>query len=170
MRGIVFLILATFATLLTSAHATSEAKVSSVTGDVQYQEPGDKSFSPLKINQKLKPGTTIKAAANANAVIVTVPGAALNIEENTTVTLSEFEFNPQATQDPQRKTLVELKSGTVSALINKETSTQTDFRIKTPQGTASARGTFYGVTYDGKQTYVAVKEGKVGVSQVTKKR
>ncbi len=164
------LILVILASMLISAHAANEARVSSVSGDVKYQLPSSNQFLPLKVNQKLPPGTTIKAGANSNAIIVTVPGAALNVAENTTVTLSELEFNPNTTEGSQRKTLVDLKSGTVSALIDKNISSKTDFRIKTPQGTASARGTFYGVTYDGKQTYVAVKEGKVGVSQVTKKR
>ncbi|MCS7063030.1 MAG: FecR family protein [Methylacidiphilales bacterium] len=151
-------------------NAQYEAKVSSVNGAVQYQAPGSKIFQPLKVNQKLMPGTTIKTGASSNAIILTVPGAGMHIAENTTIVLTEYSFNPNAKEGPQRKTLVDLRSGTVSALINKDISSQTDFKIKTPQGTASARGTFYGVTYDGKKTYVAVKEGKVGVSQISKKR
>ena len=155
---------------LIPCQATHEARVSSVSGDVKYQLAQSNAFLPLKVNQKLTPGTTIKAGPNSNAIIVTVPGAGINIAENTTVTLAEIDFNQNSSEGAKRKTLVELRSGTVSALIDKNVSSQTDFRIKTPQGTATARGTFYGVTYDGKQTYVAVREGKVGVSQMTKKR
>jgi hypothetical protein len=41
--------------------------------------------------------------------------------------------------------------------------------VKTPQGVAAARGTFYGVTVKDGQTYVAVKHGKVGVEDGSKK-
>ena len=36
--------------------------------------------------------------------------------------------------------------------------------MKTPQGSAAARGTFYGVTVKNGQTFYKVQEGKVGIA------
>ena len=58
-----------------------------------------------------------------------------------------------------------LSSGTISALLDHRDPEATDFKIETPQGSAAARGTFYGVSVVDDQTFVSVKEGKVGVSE-----
>jgi len=66
----------------------------------------------------------------------------------------------------QREAHIELTSGVVTALIDPSTPKITDFQIQTPQGGASARGTFYSVAVYRGKTYVSVKEGHVGATPV----
>jgi len=79
-----------------------------------------------------------------------------------------MEFEKQGEEVKTRKARVNLTSGTVSALLDKRNPKATDFRIETPQGSAAARGTFYGVSVTDGQTFVSVKEGKVGVAEKPK--
>jgi hypothetical protein len=150
-----------------SAHVWAgdvKGKVQSLKGSVEFAEPGSSKFQPLKEGMEILPGSTVVTKKASEAVIVTVPGAAIQVAENTEVVLQMMYFEPGAAKGiKDRKTLVDLKKGTISALIDPKKSPQTDFRIKTPQGVAAARGTFYGVTVKNGQTFVAVKHGKVGV-------
>jgi hypothetical protein len=150
--------------------ADVKGKVQSVKGTVEFSGPGDSSFKALKMGMEVLPGSTVVTKKGSEAVIVTVPGAAIQIAENTEVVLQMMYFEPGAAEGiKDRKTLVDLKKGTISALIDPKKSSSTDFRVKTPQGVAAARGTFYGVTVKDGQTYVAVKHGKVGVEDSLKK-
>jgi hypothetical protein len=108
-------------------------------------------------------GSRVRTGSDSTAVIIVVSGAAMQISENSDVTIASMSSTPE-----KRKALVSLKSGTVSALIDPKRSKQTDFKIQTPQGVAAARGTFYGVTVKNGKTYVGVKKGKVGVAHTPK--
>ncbi|MBI4026853.1 MAG: FecR domain-containing protein [Verrucomicrobia bacterium] len=138
----------------------------SVSGTVEYALPGETGFKPLKADQTLPMGTTVQTGKSGRAVIVTLPGAAIRMEGSSKVVLSELDFEKSGEKVTSRKAMIDLQSGTVSALISKNDPQTTDFRIKTPQGVAAARGTFYAVTVEGDKAHVAVKEGKVGIQKV----
>ena len=57
--------------------------------------------------------------------------------------------------------LLDLKNGTVGALVKPETSGKMDFKIKTPSGTAVAKGAFYSVSVENGKGYVQTKDGEV---------
>jgi hypothetical protein len=61
------------------------------------------------------------------------------------------------------KVLLDLKNGTMGALVKPEVKGKMDFRIKTPSGVAAARGTFYSVAVENGKGYVQTKEGEVVV-------
>jgi hypothetical protein len=105
----------------------------------------------------------VRTGSDGTAVIIVVSGAAMQVSENSDVTIEAM-----SSDAAKRKALVSLKTGTVSALIDPKRSKQTDFKIQTPQGVAAARGTFYGVTVQKGKTYVGVKKGKVGVAHTPK--
>lgn len=145
--------------------APMEAQVKSVEGWAEYALPGEDVFQPLRPTTKLPHGSRVRTAEGATVIVRVVPGAAMKIAENTTVTIDGMEFEKQGDQVKKRKARISLDAGTVSALLDHRDPEATDFRIETPQGSAAARGTFYGVSVVDGQTFVSVKEGKVGVAR-----
>jgi hypothetical protein len=146
--------------------AKVDGTAKSVSGKVEFTAPGSTQFSPLKVGQILPVGSVIKTAADGVAIIVTVPGAAVRIGPDSTLAITEMDFEKTGEKITKRKATLDLKSGTLSALIEHNTPDATDFKIKTPQGIAAARGTFYGVTVVDGKTHVAVQEGKVGIKEL----
>jgi hypothetical protein len=161
-RKLVVCVLAVVA-MLGQANGEDKARVSSVSGPVTYSAPESAESSQLTAGAEIPIGSRIRTGHDGTAVIIVVSGAAMQISENSDVTIASMSSSPE-----KRKALVSLKSGTVSALIDPKRSKQTDFKIQTPQGVAAARGTFYGVTVKGGRTYVGVKKGKVGVAHTPK--
>lgn len=155
-----------FAGLANLEAAPYKAKVKKVKGNATYALPAKQVFQPLKPGTELPVGSTVKTGADGNVTILTLPGAAIQVQPNTKVTMSLLDFARESGNTGKitsRKAVLKLETGVVSALIKKNNPKTTDFRIQTPQGVAAARGTFYAVAVkDGKST-VAVKEGKVSV-------
>src|SRR5262245_58313181 len=148
---------------VTGANAEDKARVNSVSGRVTYATAGSATFSPLTAGAEIPIGSRVRTGSDGTAVIIVVNGAAMQLAENSDVTIEAM-----SSDAAKRKALVSLKTGTVSALIDPKRSKQTDFKIQTPQGVAAARGTFYGVTVRNGKTYVGVKKGKVGVAHTPK--
>ena len=148
---------------VSQAIADDKARVNSVNGTVTYAATGSGAFSPLTAGAEIPIGSRVRTGSDGTAVIIVVSGAAMQVSENSDVTIEAM-----SSDAAKRKALVSLKTGTVSALIDPKRSKQTDFKIQTPQGVAAARGTFYGVTVQKGKTYVGVKKGKVGVAHTPK--
>lgn len=163
MKRIIVLCLVAAGFTVSQAKAEDKARVSSVSGRVTYAPPQSGEFSQLAAGAEIPIGSRIRTGRDGTAVIVVVSGAAMQISEDSDVTIDSLSSSPE-----KRKALVSLKSGTVSALIDPKRSKQTDFKIQTPQGVAAARGTFYGVTVKSGKTYVGVRKGKVGVAYTPK--
>jgi hypothetical protein len=139
------------------------AQVFSVSGSVEVAPPDSSSYGPLKKGDLLAIGSTIRTGDDGVAVIVTTPGSAIQVGNNSIVKLNKLAFAKSGGDVTQRQAVLQLKDGVISALIDPSTPKITDFQVQTPEGAAAARGTFYAVlVYHGK-TYVGVKEGKVAV-------
>ena len=149
---------------LPAAAAPVRAVVFSVSGTAESAPPGSASFSPLHKGDHLDIGSTVRTGSDGIAVLITTPGSAIQVGNDSQVKLNELAFAKANGAITQREAHVQLMSGVVSALIDPHTPNVTDFQIQTPEGVAAARGTFYAVlVYKGK-TYVGVKEGKVAAS------
>ena len=167
LAAILAVIALSFLSLGAAQAAPVDAVVKSVTGSVEAADAGSTAFHSVAAGDKLSAGTTIKTGAGSEAIIVATPGAAVRIDENTTVQVQDMQFTNAADAGDgklRRKATLDLTSGTVSSLIDHSTPDQTDFVVKTPQGSAAARGTFYGVTVKNGQTFYKVQEGKVGIA------
>jgi hypothetical protein len=152
------------ATALTASAATISASVYSVSGDAEFAPPGSGHFAPLQKGQTLPVGTTVRTGDNGVAVLVTTPGSAVQVGNNSLLKINELAFKKSGDSVSQREAHLQLTSGVVSALIDPSTPKVTDFQVATPEGAAAARGTFFAVlVYHGK-TYVGVKEGHVGAT------
>jgi hypothetical protein len=158
------LTLALLALTFPAAAAEIHATVFSVSGTVEGALPGSSSFNPLHKGDHLAIGSTVRTGDSGIAILVTTPGSAIQVGNDSVVKLSELAFSNSGGSVSERRAHLLLTSGVVSALIDPRTPKITDFEIQTPQGVAAARGTFYAVlVYEGK-TYVGVKEGKVAAS------
>ena len=159
-----FIILAALALLpaASTSAATITASVYSVSGDAEFAAPGTNHFAPLQKGQSLPVGTTVRTGDNGVAVLVTTPGSAVQVGNDSLLKINELAFQKTDGGVSQRQAHLQLTSGVVSALIDPSTPKVTDFQVQTPEGAAAARGTYFAVlVYHGK-TYVGVKEGKVG--------
>jgi hypothetical protein len=140
-----------------------KASVFSLSGTVEFAPPGSSSFSALQKGQILDIGTTIRTGGDGTAIIVTTPGSAITVGNDTHLKLNALAFSKSGSTVTEREAHIELTSGVVGALIDPKTPRITDFKIQTPQGGASARGTSYAVAVVNGKTYVNVLHGKVGV-------
>jgi len=167
-RGIVTFVALLCSALLFTASLdakTMQAEVKKLDGWAEYALPGDDLFQPLSRSTKLPHGSKVRTAEGATVILRVVPGAAMQIDEKTTVTIDGMEFEKTGDKVEKRKARISLSSGTVTALLDHRDPEATDFRIDTPQGSAAARGTYYGVSVVEGQTFVKVQEGKVGVTE-----
>ena len=165
MKRIIVLWVAVMGCALVQANGEDMARVSSVAGRVTYSTPHSDEYVQLNAGAEIPIGSRIRTGRDGTAVLIVVSGAAMQIAENSDVTIASMSSTPE-----KRKAMVTVKSGTVSALIDPKRSKKTDFKIETPQGVAAARGTFYGVTVKNGKTYVGVKKGKVGVAHTPKEK
>lgn len=143
-----------------------DSVVKSVKGKVEFAAPDSANFQPLVAGQKLVAGSQVRTAPGAEAIINVTPGSAIRVDEKTTIKIDGMEFAKTDGKVTKRKATIDLADGTISALIDHNNPEATDFKIKTPQGSAAARGTFYGVSVNKGQTFVKVAEGKVGFQKV----
>lgn len=156
-------LLAVFLLVVTALQAeTVKAVVKTVKGRVEFAPPGSSSFSPLKEGQELLVGSTIRTGSDGTADIITTPGSAIQIGNNSNLRLNALAFSKSGGAVTERKAHLELTKGVVSALIDPSTPKITDFQVQTPEGAAAARGTFYAVAVEHGHTYVSVERGKVG--------
>jgi hypothetical protein len=149
--------------------APMPAMISEVTGVAEFADPGSTDFKPLVKGATLPSGSIIRTGPDGVVLFVPVRGAAMRVAPNTELTVSNMDFAIDGSQVTLRKAEIDLTSGLVSAVLDEKISPDvTDFKIRTPDGVAIARGTFYSVCVHDNKSYVKVKSGKVGVqSKVT---
>ncbi len=135
-----------------------KAFVFSMRGDVQFLLPGTEQWQPAQRGMSLPVGTRIVTKETGTAVIRLSDGSAIRVSANSNLTLNTLEKSKDG-----EKVRVQLDDGAIGTLIEKKNKDKVDFRIETPQGTAAARGTFYGVVVKDGKTFVKVEEGEVGL-------
>jgi hypothetical protein len=137
----------------------ADGKVSVAVGSVSLVPAGGGAAKPLAVGDAVPPGSTVKTGAASRAVVVLTGQAAVRVGENAEMVVETVEDTAGAP-----KVLLDLRSGSVGALIQPQAESAMDFKIKTPSGVAAARGTFFSVAVEDGKGYVQVKEGKVDVT------
>ncbi|MEM9399755.1 MAG: FecR domain-containing protein [Verrucomicrobiota bacterium] len=152
---------------LIHAQTTPTASCVSVSGRVTYQLPEQDDPILLAADTPLPIGTKIISSQNGEAIIGMLSGLAINLKENTAVTLLDPAKVPKSEGgDKNKRTgFVDLIEGRMVVLISDEEVENIDFNINTPEGIAKPRGTFYVVMVQEEKAFIAVKEGKVGIEQ-----
>ncbi len=140
--------LATFiviALLILAPHAwaqTSAGSVSVVTGTVTIERAGKSiqaaSGTGLLVGDKLTTGP------NSRMTISLSDGSQLELNESSTLVLTEYVLNPDGSRASTKITLL---SGLVRSLVHFGPGSSPNFEVHTPNAVASARGTMFDVSY-----------------------
>jgi hypothetical protein len=138
-----------------------KASVFAVKGEAEVAAPGSTHYNHLSVGDTVLIGSTIRTEEDSEVVLVTTPGTAVQIGGDSILKINDLAFAESNGNVTERRANLDLKTGSVSALIDPSTPKITDFRIQTPDGGACARGTFYGVVVKNGKSFVSVKEGKV---------
>lgn len=123
------------------AERSMKATVRSVHGQVTYQLPGSTDWKPLRVNQELVEGVTLKSGAGAEAYL-SVNGltSTVKVSESTTITLAKM---IKMAEDSE--TNLKLDDGEVVGSV-KKLSANSDYKVTVPNGVASIRGTDFAVS------------------------
>jgi ferric-dicitrate binding protein FerR (iron transport regulator) len=121
--------------------------VLSLAGTVQVAKPGSSEFMDLQAGQILEPGCTLRTGADSQAVISPLPGTSVQLTPGTTLTLTEVEggAKPEVTLDLKQGGVYAGISARPSAFskVARRTGETVDFKVRTPQGVAAAKGTLF---------------------------
>ncbi len=147
--------------LLAQEPSPTSGKVTVSVGEVRVTPSGG-AAAPLAAGDIVAVGSTVTTGPGARAVIVMTTRSAIRVGENSTVLIEEV----VETATPPKVTL-DLKNGSLGALLKPGAGAEMDFRIKTPSGIAAARGTFYAVVVENGKGFAQVKEGKVEIIPTT---
>lgn len=139
--------------------AESAGLVSIAVGSVVLIPAEGGTEKPLKVGDPVPVGSTVKTGAASRAVIKTTKQSAVRIAENSLAVMTEL-----VDSDTTPKVLIDLKEGSLGALIQPQAQSAMDFKIKTPTGIAAARGTMYAVAVENGKGFVKVEHGKVDVT------
>lgn len=157
-------LLATIVLSSTTLYAEPESgKVTVAVGDVQVIAKAGDAPVAIKAGDKVAIGSTIKTGAGARAVVVITSRSAIRIAENSEVVLETVD----ETVLPKKVT-IDLKAGSLSALLKPNAAGELDFQVRTPSGVAAARGTFFSVAVKDGKGFAQVKEGRVDVIPAAK--
>lgn len=121
----------------------------SVQGTVESQKAGDTQWQPVKLNDKLCPGDTIRVLNDSRAELALTNQSVLRINENTTITLEGVDEN--------QTTLVDLLKG-AALFFSRGTR---NLKVKTQYAIFGVRGTEFFVRAEERQAFMSVFEGTV---------
>jgi hypothetical protein len=138
------------------------ATVTSVKGAVSITDASGASV-PAVEGSKVPTGDTITTGADGYVGLTLTPGSGTVVAPNTTVKISELDFNKGADGSNNRTINLSLKNGSLLSTLFKKDG-HSDFRVTTPYGVAAAKGTTWAVTVQGTALTVDVANGTVTVS------
>jgi len=155
-------VILTAAAMLTGkilAAASSIAKITFYTGQVQVQKPMKEDWSKAIFNQNLLSGQKVKTQDESRAEIGFADGSILRIDSNSKLDIVDVKKEKSGSQ----KATAKVWSGKVWANVNKM-SKKTKFQLESPTAVAAVRGTVYRMSVsDDQTTKIAVYSGEVAV-------
>ena len=111
-------------------------------------------------------GAELRTGENGEITLIVLPRVAVTIKGGTKLRVDE-RILPQG-QDAA-SALIDLPEGRIVVLVSDPPAGQqageVNLQIRTPQGIAQPRGTFYAVLVKNGKSYLAVREGMVGLKQ-----
>jgi hypothetical protein len=138
--------------------APQSGNVTVAVGDVKVVPPDGGAEKVLKAGDVVVAGSTVKTGADSRAVIVMTAKSAIRVAANSEVVVEEMKES-----ETEPKVTLDLKSGSLGALLKPGVGAEMDFKIKTPSGIAAARGTYFAVVVEDGKGFAQVKEGKVEI-------
>ena len=113
----------------------NRALVLDVKGEVTAKAPGG-APAPVTKGAELAKGQELATGVDSEVKLAFADGTVMVVNEMTQILLAEL-----LTKGSRQAVNVALKLGEVSAQVNPKKDFQTDFKLTTPSGTASVRGT-----------------------------
>ena len=147
-----------FSGALATWAAPESGRVTVAVGDVKVITAEGGSAEAIEKGDKVPVGATVLTGPESRAVIVITPRSAIRIAENSEVLIETVD----EAASPADVT-INLKEGSLGALLKPNAATELDFKVRTPSGVAAARGTFYSVAVKDGKGYAQVKEGRVEI-------
>jgi hypothetical protein len=125
-----------------SVKPSQGAGVSSFAGEVTVVH-ADGSREQLGLGTLLRRGDQLQTGVDSHVVLTFPDGSTMNVSEMTELLVADL-----LAQGSRQNVTVSLKLGEVSAQVNPKKAYQTDFKLTTPSGTTSSRGTKFSVYYN----------------------
>lgn len=151
--------------LATSAFAqtvTTEATVARVNGAATVTMP-DGSTTALAPGMKVPQGATIKTGADGDVYLESHAGYVTAIKKDSELSIDELSVTSNGGKVTEEKTLLNLKSGDMVALLDPKKKAVNNYQVRTPKGVAAARGTVFTVSYRGGNYTLAVVRGQIQI-------
>jgi hypothetical protein len=117
------------------AGAQSRAVLSTVTGKVEIQMPGETAWTPATAGMEVPLKATISTGFNGRAVLQ-IGASTVNVGPVTRLRLDEL-----STQNNVVKTNLSMPVGRIRAEVKSTGGAKNDFTVRSPLSTASVRGT-----------------------------
>ncbi|MBI4979711.1 MAG: FecR domain-containing protein [Spirochaetes bacterium] len=152
MKQLIFAAMAIFAAACLSAQ---QYTVTFLLGDVSVKRAGMTSFIPVKVNDKLLPGDTVKSAKASFAQISSVePKFVVRLSEDT-------EFNLSTASSSQKKLSFNLVKGKIWSKVEKM-ATGNSMEFSTPASIAAVRGTIFILSFENGTARLFTVQGEMG--------
>ncbi|HVB78686.1 MAG TPA: FecR family protein [Candidatus Binataceae bacterium] len=121
---------------------TSAGLVSAVSGTVSIERAGRS--IPAADGSAVQVGDRFTTGPNSRITIKLSDGSQLELNESSTLVLTEDTLNPDGSRASTKVTLL---SGLVRSLVHFSPAGAPNFEVHTPNAVASARGTMFDVSY-----------------------
>jgi len=121
---------------------TSVGTIGVVNGNVAIDRVG-KSI-PTTAGTALQVGDKLTTGPKSHLTIDLTDGSQLELDESSTLVLTEYVLNPDGSRASTKLTLL---GGLVRSLVHLGSSSAPNFEVHTPNAVASARGTMFDVAY-----------------------
>lgn len=167
LPSVLFLVLGLSAA---SAQSPAPPTIASASGQARVYNPGAAEPVLAAAGMEIAPGAELRTGDNGEITLILFPRLAITVKSGSRLRLEERNLPQAADADTvPYSALVHLPEGRVVVLISNppagQASREIDLRIRTPQGIARPRGTFYAVLVKEGKSYLAVREGMVGLEQ-----
>jgi hypothetical protein len=144
------------------AAADNEIRIVALAQGIQFHKAGtpEDDWRTACKDTVLQQGDEISCDPDGAVTLQFADNSTVVVKNTTQLKIASF-----FTEGGVVKTEILLKMGEVAAQVHKSEATKSDFRIKSPTGTASVRGTDFSVAYDpgAKAMLTTVREGIVEV-------
>jgi len=147
----------------------SYAKVLFIEGNVWIRPPGAMTFHRLAEDEPIAVQSVIYTGFNGTLDFATGPGIAVRMVPGTLVTVDQLPQPPPpvppvattpSTPAPEASQ-VAVRKGTVFSALGREDGQPIDFKVRTPEGVAGARGTMFSTSTNKGQSEVDMLHGTV---------
>lgn len=139
------------------------ARVLYMDGNVWIKSPDKSGFRPLTADELIPAQSVLATGPLGTLDFATGPGMAIRVLPATAVIVDELPLpsSVKSQSDVPETTQVILKKGSIFSALGREDNHPIDYKVRTPQGVATARGGLFAVSLTEGQAQVDMLHGTV---------